>query len=119
MSKSLKEAKSFLLKNTKYVNELREKRNKAKTQREKKAYQTLIDIQDGINKKVKAEISKLESGLKAPAKKTTPKKNKCAVELGKKGGKTAVARKVGVHSSTYKKKVVKKKPTTRKKVVKK
>lgn len=115
MSKDLKQAKDFLLKNTKYVNELREKRNKAKTQREKKAYQTLIDIQDEINKKAKAEISKMDQGLKKPVTKGLT--TLCAKTVGvdgrrKKDGtvkKNHVVKKGGKVVAVKKKTAVKKK----------
>lgn len=45
------------------------------------------------------------------------RKSQCAVNLGRKGGKAAVAKKAGIHSPAYKKKraAAKKKTTTRKK----
>jgi hypothetical protein len=41
-------------------------------------------------------------------------KNKCAVALGKAGGKASVAQKKGIHSPAYKAKVAKKKTATKK-----
>lgn len=60
---------------------------------------------------------------KKVAKKKTAK-SKCAVALGKKGGRAAVAKKVGVHSPAYKKKVkakaaAKKKAAPKKKTTRK
>lgn len=65
-----------------------------------------------------ASVLRGAAGKKKPAK----KKDKCAVQLGKKGGKTTVDRKVGIHSTTYKKKratTAKKKPAAKKPAAKK
>ena len=58
------------------------------------------------------------------AKKSTRAKSKCAVSLGSKGGKAAVAKKAGIHSPAYKKKrkakaAPKKKTTAKKRTTKK
>lgn len=50
----------------------------------------------------------------------TAEKDKCAVALGRKGGKAAVSKKAGIHSPAYKKKhKAKAKPAPKKKAVKK
>lgn len=67
---TLKKLKDQLLFETKQSNAFRLKRNATKTQKEKRAWQTLIDLADNSKNQLRKKITSLEkpAGLKAPAK---------------------------------------------------
>jgi hypothetical protein len=79
-TKSVTELKKQLLFETKQGNAFRLKRNTAKTVKAKKAWQTLINLADKSKNKLREEIKKLESGLKAPA--TKGLRTLCAKAIG-------------------------------------
>ena len=80
MNSKIKQLKARLLLETKQSNSFRLSRNKAATQREHKAWQTLIDLADKSKDRLCKQISNLEKGLKAPTSKGLT--TLCAMNVG-------------------------------------
>lgn len=80
MNSKIKQLKARLILETKQSNSFRLSRNKAKTTREHKAWQTLIDLADKSKDRLRKQISDLEKGLKAPVTKGLT--TLCAMSVG-------------------------------------
>ncbi len=81
--KTIQEVKKQLLFETKQANAFRMRRNEAKTNDVKKAWQTLIDLSEISQNKLRTELKKLENGLNGVRKNTgkTPAEAKKRVAL--------------------------------------